>query len=204
MFRTVEKIKKWVIIIIEINILALRGGMTMQKQYKLYRIDRDVVDDVMPLLDNYMYEKVSEYVVAIEYDYLNNGYKKLLEDMSEMPTTQYIITASVFYKLLLYFVKNGIDIYEVKLNALFEEDNDCLYKYIKDINQNKDDEILMKSLLDMLKWYNYDEGIDISHMTFGMKQDDRICRFYFYNNGVLAIDSEKIIVQLFRLLKDVL
>lgn len=176
----------------------------MQKQYKLYRIDRDAVADVMPLLSKYTYEKISKYTVAIEYDYFDNGYKKLLEEMSEMPATQYIITASVFYKLLLHFVKKGIDVYDVKLNALFEEDNDSLYKYIKALNQSKNDESVMYDLINMLKWYNYDEGIDISHMTFGMKQDGRNFRFYFYNNGVLAVDSEKIIAQLFLLLRDVL
>lgn len=176
----------------------------MQKQYKLYRIDKDAVADVMPLLNKYTYEKISKYIVAIEYDYFDKGYKKLLEEMSEMSATQYILTASVFYKLLLYFVKKGLDVYEVKLNALFEEDNDCLYQYIKALNQSKNDENAMRELIDMLKWYNYDEGIDISHMAFRMMQDGRNFKFYFYNNGVLAVDSEKIIVQLFLLLRDVL
>lgn len=176
----------------------------MQKQYKLYKIDKDVVDDVMPLLKKYVYEKVNECVVAIEYDYLNNGYKELLEKMSEIPATQYIITTSIFYKLLLYLVKSGIDVYEVKLNALFEEDNLSLHRYIRAINQSKNDDNVMTELINMLKWYNYDEGIDISHMTFGMQQEDRNYRFYCYNNGVLAIDSERITMPLFKLLKDVL
>ena len=54
------------------------------------------------------------------------------------------------------------------------------------------------------KWYNYDEGIDISHMTFGMKMDGRNCRFYCYNNGILAIDTEKIIIPVFELLRGIL
>jgi hypothetical protein len=184
--------------------LILGGGMAMQKQYKLYRIDKDTANDVVPLLNKYTYEKINEYLVAIEYGYSGNGYKELLEEMSEIPVTQFIITASVFYKLLLHFVKSGVNLYEVKLNALFEEDNDCLYKYISAINQKKDDEGVMGELLDMLKWYNYDEGIDISHMVFGIEQGGRRFRFYFYNNGVLAVDSEKIIVPLFHLLKDIL
>jgi hypothetical protein len=52
----------------------------MQKQYKLYRIDENAIDDVKPLLNDYLYEKIN----------------------------QYIITASIFYRLLLHFVKNGI------------------------------------------------------------------------------------------------
>ncbi len=176
----------------------------MQKQYKLYRIDKDAVNDVMPLLNKYTYEKINKYLVAIEYGYSGNGYKGLLEEMSGIPVTQFIITASIFYKLLLHFVRNGVNILEVKLNALFEEDNDSLYRYIKAINQKKDDERVMGELLDMLRWYNYDEGIDISHMVFGMKQGGRGFRFYFYNNGILAVDSEKIIMPLFDLLKDIL
>lgn len=178
--------------------------MVVQKQYKLYKMDKNAVDDVMPLLDGYIYEIINQYLVAIEYDYLNNGYKKLLEEMSELPMTQYIITTSVFYKILLSLVKKGIDIYEVKLNVLLEEDNDCIDEYIRKINQDKQDGSLMDSLIDMLKWYNYDEGIDISHMTFGMKINDRNCRFYFYNNGVLAIDDEVIVAPLIELLKDTL
>jgi len=184
--------------------IIILGGVTVQKQYKIYKIDKVAVDDVMPLLDKYMHERINEYIVAIEYDYLNNGYKKLLEEMSELPVTQYIITTSVFYKLLLYFIKCGIDIYELKLNAIFEEDNDCLYGYIRTINQRKDNESAIRELLELLKWYNYDEGIDISHVTFGMMQENRKYRFYFYNNGVLAIDSEKIVKPVFKLLKDVL
>ena len=75
----------------------LGGGMAMQKQYKLYRIDKDTANDVVPLLNKYTYEKINEYLVAIEYGYSGNGYKELLEEMSEIPVTQFIITASVFY-----------------------------------------------------------------------------------------------------------
>lgn len=176
----------------------------MQKQYKLYKIDKDKVAVTIPHLNKYKYKKLSENIVAIEYDYLNNGYKELLESMSKMATTQYIITTSLFYKLLSFFVKKGLDIYEVELNALFEQDNDSLHKYIREINQKKDDDNTVNTLLEVLKWYNYDEGIDINHMTFGMKSGNRNCRFHFYNNGVLAIDSEEIENQLFELLKDVL
>ena len=93
----------------------------MQKQYKLYRIDENAIDDVKPLLNDYLYEKINQYIIT--------------------------------------FCK---------------------------------------------KWYNYDEGIDISHMTFGMKMDGRNCRFYCYNNGILAIHTEKIIIPVFELLRGIL
>lgn len=176
----------------------------MQKQYKIYKIDKNAIDITLPLLNKYSYEKISDYIVAIQYDYLNNGYRELLEDMSNISVSQYIITTSVFYKLLSYFVDNSLEVYEIKLNALFEEDNDNLLKYIRKINQKNEIEDALKSLLEILEWYNYDEGIDISHMTFGMKYNNQNCRFHFYNNGILAIDSEKIIEPVFDLLKSVM
>lgn len=184
--------------------LIYKGGISMQKQYKLYKIDKNAIDSTLSSLNKYSYEKINDYIVAIQYDYLNNGYKELLETMSDLPVSQYIVTASGFYKLLSGLVENGLEIYEIKLNVLFEEDNMRLLQYIRKINQKVAIEDSLKSLLEILKWYNYDEGIDISHMTFGMKYNNQNCRFHFYNNGILAIDSEKIIQPLFDLLKSVM
>lgn len=176
----------------------------MQKQFKLLKIDKSAIDSTLPLLNKYSYININNNIVAIQYDYLQNGYKQLLEIISDMYVSQYIITTSVFYKLLSYFVENGLEIYEVKLNTLFEEDNMNILKYIRKINQKSDVDNSLNSLLEILKWYNYDEGIDITHMTFGMKYNNKNCRFHFYNNGVLAIDSENIIEPLLDLLKNVM
>lgn len=176
----------------------------MQTQYKIYKIDENAIDITLPLLDNYKCEKISDSIIAIQYDYLQNGYKELLEKMSELRVSQYIFTSSVFYTLLSYFVDNGLNIYEIKLNILFKEDNDDLTKFIRLINQKRDVEKALGSLLEILKWYNYDEGIDINHMTFGIKCDEQYCRFHFYNNGILAVDSDKVIVPLLSLLKNVM
>lgn len=176
----------------------------MQKQYKLYKMDKNAIDSTLLSLNKYSYEKISDYIIAIQYDYLNNGYKELLETMSNLPVSQYIITASGFYKLLSRLVENELKVYDIKLNSLFEEDNVKLLQYIKRINQKTDVKDSLEALLEILKWYNYDEGIDINHMTFGIKYNKQNCRFHFYNNGILAIDSEKIIEPLFELLKSVM
>ena len=36
----------------------------MQKQYKLYRIDENAIDDVKPLLNDYLYEKINQYIIT--------------------------------------------------------------------------------------------------------------------------------------------
>ena len=91
----------------------------MQRQYKLDRIDKDATDDTFSLLSKYNFVKLSDYIVAIQYDYLNNGYKELLESMSNVMVSQYIFTTSVFYKLLTYFVSNELRVYEIELSAVF-------------------------------------------------------------------------------------
>lgn len=187
-----------------IIIIIFGGGISMQRQYKLYRIDKDATDDTLSLLSKYNFVKLSDYIVAIQYDYLNNGYKELLESMSNVMVSQYIFTTSVFYKLLTYFVSNELRVYEIKLSAVFEEDNLNLLNSINKINRKEDIENSLSSLLEILKWYNYDEGIDISHMSFGMKYITKYCRFHFFNNGILAIDSEDIIQPLVALLKNVM
>lgn len=176
----------------------------MQVQYKFYRIDKDAVSITLPLLSNYKYEKVNNYIVAIQYDYLDKGYKDLLEYMSDKPVSQYIFTTSIFYKLLTNLVERNIDLYEIKLNMLFEEDNDEIMKLVQKINKNIEKEKTLNDLLDLLKWFNYDEGIDISYMTFGLTNNNQRCRFHFYNNGVVTIDSDKIIVQVFDLLRSII
>lgn len=176
----------------------------MQKQYKIYKIDKNANDSTLLELSKYDYVKINDYAVAIQYDYLLHGYKKLLESMSELQVSQYIVTASVFYKLISNLVENGLEIYEIKLNILFEEDNTRLQRYITKINQKSDTKNSLEGLLEILKWYNYDEDIDISHVTFGIKDDNRNFRVYFYNNGIVAIDSEKIIHSLINLLKNLI
>lgn len=174
------------------------------KQFKLYKIDKDSVNDVMQSLNKLTYKRISEYIIAVEYDYLKNGYKKILEQMSELDVTQYILTSSRFYNLLLSLLSKDVDVYKVELNYVLEEDNEYIQEYIANINKNKKDKYSIKKLIDMLTWYNYDEGIDIAHIDFGIMINKRICQFSFHNNGVLLIDLDISIDYIFDLLKDIL
>lgn len=176
----------------------------MQKQYKLYKIDRDELDTTLGIISKYTYERISDCVVAISYDYMNNGYKELLEEMSGLSVSQYIFTTSKFYNLLTKLVKKDLELSDIKLNDLFEDDNNTILKYIMRLNQNNDKEKSLESLLNELRWYNYDEGIDIIHMAFIILCNEQRCKFHFYNNGVLAIDSDKIVQQVFMLLREIM
>lgn len=175
----------------------------MQKQYKFYKVDQNAMDSILPVLCKYSYKCVNNYVVAIEYDYMSNSYKELLESMSELPVSQYIFTTSVFYKILINMMHESVEIYDIKLNSLFEEDNKDIAMCINKINKQNREQML-DELLTTLKWYNYDEGIDISYMSFGVICDEQICNFHFYNNGIIAIDSGKSIEKIFGMLKSIL
>lgn len=167
----------------------------MEKQYKLYKLDKNEIDSTIDKLDKVIgkekYKKINNFNVAIEYNYLENGYRELLEVMSELKASQYIVTTNKFYNILKNFISKGMTLYEIKLNSLLKEENDLLYQYICKINSEKDKNKFLDLLLDDLKWYNYDEGIDISSMSFGINVEDsqRKLRFHIYNNGIVAIDS---------------
>lgn len=181
----------------------------MQKQYKLYKLDKNEIDKTIDRLNEIIskprYKKINDVIIAIEYDYSRNGYKQLLEVMSELNVSQYIFTTSRFYNILNRIVSENLILYEIKLNSLFKEDNNIISKYIAKINYEDNKERFLKLLLEELKWYNYDEGIDISNMSFGIKVDgsQRKCRFHIYNNGVVAIDSSLIENKVFKVLEDI-
>lgn len=176
----------------------------MQKQYKLYKMDMDATDMVLSKLKKYRYLKIGNRCVAIEYDYMNNSYKKLLDDMSELDISQYIITANVCYNMIRKFSEKNIVINEIRLNSLFEDDNSDIIKYIKRINTNKEKEKNLQLLLDLLQWYNYDEGIDVEELSFTISKMQRKIQFHIYNNGVLAIDNEMIVEEVTTLFSDIL
>lgn len=177
----------------------------MQKQYKLYTLDKNGIDSTMDKLNiiigELRYKKINDVTVAVEYDYSKNGYKGLLESMSELDVSQYIVTTSRFYNMLNELINRNLTLYEIKLNSLFEDDNNIISKYIKHINGNNDKKKYLELLLEELKWYNYDEGIDICNMSFVIKDDgDRNFRFHIYNNGVVAIDSDVVENKIFNIL----
>ena len=81
----------------------------MQRQYKIFKISKNKVDFTLKKLNEKRnFIRITESVLAVEYDYMKNGYKKLLDDMSELSAMQYIITTSIFYKILICMVKTLI------------------------------------------------------------------------------------------------
>ncbi|MBS4931941.1 MAG: hypothetical protein KH020_11610 [Clostridiales bacterium] len=182
----------------------------MQIQYKVYRLDKVNRENTIDKLNHnkeIVYKFIDDDIVAIQYDYLKWTYKDLLEYMFDIENiSQYIFTTSKFYNILNYFVKESISISDIKLVSLFEEENEKIYSYIQKINNNIEKENNLNKLLEDLQWYNYDEGIDINEMSFRIKAQNSSQRskFHIYNNGVIAIDSDKIIEQVFMLMKKVI
>lgn len=176
----------------------------MQRQYKLFKISKNKVDFTLKKLNEKRnFIRITESVLAVEYDYMKNGYKKLLDDMSELSAMQYIITTSIFYKILTCMVKKGVTIKEIHFNELFNDDNLLIGEWINNINNNIDKDISMHRLLDLLQWYNYDEGIDLNYMSFWIEKDQRRCSFHIYNNGIVAIDVENICDEVIDLLREI-
>ena len=176
----------------------------MQRQYKIFKISKNKVDFTLKKLNEKRnFIRITESVLAVEYDYMKNGYKKLLDDMSELSAMQYIITTRIFYKILICMVKKGVTIKEIHFNELFNDDNLLIGEWINNINNNIDKDISMHRLLDLLQWYNYDEGIDLNYMSFWIEKEQRKCSFYIYNNGVVAIDVESICDEVIDLLREI-
>lgn len=191
-----------------IIIKGLEGGIFMQKQYKLYILDLNNIEKTFgKLYQNFTSDeiiKLSENNIAVKYDYLKKDYKYVLEKMSEIPSTQNIITASKFYSLLKYCIREEIFIESIKLADTFKEDNNRIEKCILKINYNKQNkQEYTNILLSELKWYNYDEGIDIKSMAFSIKLESKPIniKFYIYNNGVILIDDEEISHKVFNIIK---
>lgn len=159
----------------------------MQKQYKVYKIDIDSIDDTLLKLAEYNVIRISKQYIAVEYDYMNNSYKELMDNMSYLPVSQYIFMASSYYRLMSYLVKNRYRIYEVNLNSILDDENKEIQKYINKLQKSNDTKIL-DELLQELHWYNYDEGIDICNISFGRKINDIFCKAHIANNGVVFID----------------
>lgn len=182
----------------------------MQTQYKVYRLDkvnRKATIDKLNQNKEIVYKFIDDDTVAIQYDYLKWTYKDLLEYMFDIENiSQYIFTTSKFYNILNYFVKESILISDIKLVSLFEEENEKISSYIQKINNNIEKENNLNKLLEDLQWYNYDEGIDINKMAFRIKvqNSSQRSKFHIYNNGVIAIDSDRIIEQVFMLMKEVI
>ena len=175
----------------------------MQKQYKIYKIDTDKITETLSKIDMYNVIRIDREYIAVEYDYHNRTYGELLEFMFELPVSQYIFMASTYYSLLKYLVENSFRVYEIKLNSIFKDENEEIQKYITLLSTDKKDKIL-NTLLSDLRWYNYDEGIDICNMSFGIKKDNMFGAVHIANNGVVSIDKEKIEDEVFDIIKEIL
>ena len=160
----------------------------MQKQYKIYKMDIDSIDETLSKLEKYNVIRISEQYIAVEYDYMDNSYKELLDYMFYLPVSQYIFMASSYYRLISFLVKNKYRIYEVRLNAILDDENKEIQKYINKL-QKEDTPGVLDKLLQELHWYNFDEGIDICNLSFGRKINNVFCQAHIANNGVVFVDN---------------
>lgn len=177
----------------------------MQLLYKLYKIDKNQMESTLINIKkeciNYECERIGKLIVAIRYDYMNCGYKQLLDIMSQFAVSQYIFTTSRFYNILKKIITRDIYVVDIKLNSVLQTENDTLSKYIRDLNQSNEKQKELQKLLKELEWYNYEECIDISSVSFKTKlaNSSQYVRFHIYNNGIIAIDSELAKQQVFDL-----
>lgn len=171
----------------------------MQKQYKLYKLDKDGMEYTLSKLKEYNIVRLSKQFVAIEYEYDNKSHRELMEFMSDKPATQYLFMAGTYYKILSYLVDGEYRVYDIKLNSVFVSENEILQSYINKL-ETKDKNKILDKLLDELHWYNYDEGIDIVSMSFGVKREGIYYRTHLYNNGIIAIDDDRVSEQIFSII----
>lgn len=187
------------------NIAKGRKGMCTQ--YKLYKLDEDMACSTMQKLKQnpkITFQKVNDHVIAIYYDYMEIVYKEILEIMSAYDASQYILTTSIFYKMLKNFFNKKIKLKEIMLSPIFREENELLDKYVKEVYIRNQNAQSIDCLLNELQWYNYDEGIDINNITFQVMKEKRMVSFSIYNNGILTIDSSTIQEKIFELLGEIL
>ena len=100
-----------------------------------------------------------------------------------LPTYEKIIR-----NLVSFLVKNKYRIYEVRLNAILDDENKEIQKYINKL-QKEDNQGVLDKLLQELHWYNFDEGIDICNLSFGRKINNVFCQAHIANNGVVFVDN---------------
>lgn len=191
--------------------LYLEEGVSfMDKQYKLYIVDSDGANETLQKLGKQFRDKIyimSTNKIAIEYDYGINSYKNMLENVDNLRVSQSIITSNKFYSLLKKCIKDSIIIYSIKLADIFQEDNERISSYINKINKNvKDKAEYINALLSELKWYNYNQGIDIKSMEFIIRDKNKPIniRFGLYDNGVLLIDDEEIEEKVFKIIETIM
>lgn len=191
--------------------LYLEEGVSfMDKQYKLYIVDSDGANETLQKLGKQFRNKIyimSTNKIAIEYDYGINSYKNMLENVDNLRVSQSIITSNKFYSLLKKCIKDSIIIYSIKLADIFQEDNERISSYINKINKNvKDKAEYINALLSELKWYNYNQGIDIKSMEFIIRDKNKPIniRFGLYDNGVLLIDDEEIEEKVFKIIETIM
>ena len=180
----------------------------MNKQYKLYIIDKidmqETLNQLYKLFDKKSIIDLGENKIAIEYDYHKKDYKSLIECMSQLPTTQNIVTSSKFLKVLKACIKQEILIDEIKLLDIFEEDNSNILKCINNINYNQlERSKYIQKLLDELTWLNYSEGIDIKYMSFRIKSKNKpiLIKFSLYDTGIVTIDADDVTDDVFNIIK---
>ena len=68
-------------------------------------MDIDSIDETLSKLEKYNVIRISEQYIAVEYDYMDNSYKELLDYMFYLPVSQYIFMASSYYRLIIFFGK---------------------------------------------------------------------------------------------------
>lgn len=182
----------------------------MDKQYKLYIVDSDGANETLGKLERQFNNKlyiISSNKIAIEYNYGINSYKNMIENIDDLRVSQSIITSNKFYSLLKKCIKENVIIYSIKLIDAFQEDNKRIFNYINKINRNvKDKDEYINALLSELKWYNYNQGIDIKSMEFTIRHKSKPIniRFGLYDNGVLLIDDEAIEEKVFKIIETVM
>lgn len=182
----------------------------MDYQYKLYILDKKKQEETLSKLYEVFPKKqinlINSNNIAVEYDYIENDYKSILEKMSKFKVTQNIITTSKFITILLTCIKKDILIENIRLFELLREENDILEKYINKINyDNGSREKYIGLLLDELEYLNYDEGIDIKSMSFKIKSISKpvLINFTIHDNGVILIGNQEILDEVIGILQSI-
>ncbi|WML43132.1 hypothetical protein [Neobacillus sp. PS3-40] len=182
--------------------------MMQLKLFELFDTDK-TLKELNILFGEQSVIKFSNSIIGITYDYSTNNYIKVLQKVKDLNMRQVIVTSSVFLNVIDYSVKHDLFINDLKfIYPISKEKISYVDKYIELINSTSglEKDSYKTKLLKEIDWIISDKSIDIKNITIQMQNDDSPIYYNFelYNNGVLLIDDDSILMSATNLMNNIL
>ncbi|MBE7114030.1 hypothetical protein FT641_15895 [Bacillus paranthracis] len=182
--------------------------MIQLKLFELFNPNDGTAENLLGIFGKEDVIKFSDKYIGIAYDYDKSTYVDILRKTKELNLRQVIVTSRTFFELVNYSIKHDFTLNEIKfVYPIADESVEFVNRYLQEINAlvGEEKNNYKQQLFEELDWIVSDECIDIKVLSLHAKfpESPLYIKIELYNNGVLLINSRKILGTMIDMIKQI-